>query len=220
MVKRLIGLMLVVLFLCPAFVSGLSEERPSGIIGKVTTEKGPLKLRSKPGDKGRVLDEIPNGTCLLVLSEGESWHEVQYQEQTGYCKAALITLFRDADASLLNYRILRKGDAGSDVLAMKKRLQELGYIRKGSELTDTYDDTMAGRVKLFQRQIEMTEDGIASQELQAYLFSDKAPACTQKLPQIRSRVASPDGAKKEICGCCMGEGCECCGNKGWIYCWD
>ena len=30
-------------------------------LGKVITEKGPLKLRTKPDDDGRVLDEIPNG---------------------------------------------------------------------------------------------------------------------------------------------------------------
>ncbi len=36
-------------------------EKQTGIVAKVTTEKGPLKLRSKPDDDGRVLDEIPNG---------------------------------------------------------------------------------------------------------------------------------------------------------------
>ena len=61
----------------------------------------------------------------------------------------------------------------------------------------------------------MTEDGIASQELQAYLFSDKAPACTQTLPRVRTRVPQ-SGESPVICGCCFGEGCECCGFTGWI----
>ena len=111
--------------------------------------------------------------------------------------------------------MLNKGDKGDDVLALKKRLQELGYIRNGSKTTDVYNDVAIERVKLFQRQTGMTEDGIASQELQAYLFSDKAPVCGQVLPKARYPVKT--GQNRVICGCCMGEGCECCGYTGWIY---
>ena len=53
------------------------------------------------------------------------------------------------------------------------------------------------------------------QELQAYLFSDKAPACSQTLPRIRTKVA--DKSSRMICGCCMGDGCECCNFTGWVY---
>ena len=39
------------------------------------------------------------------------------------------------------------------------------------------------------------------------LFSDRAPKCDQKLPAARSPVLSEgNGLRKEICGCCMGEG--------------
>ena len=96
------------------------------------------------------------------------------------------------------------------------RLQELGYIRSGSDLTNVYNDVTVERVILFQRQIGITEDGVASQELQAYLFSEKAPVCGQKLPKVRSRVVSQEGSKRIFCGCCMGEGCECCHFTGWI----
>ena len=111
--------------------------------------------------------------------------------------------------------MLRDGDRGDDVLALKKRLQELGYIRSGASLTNRYTQETAQRVTLFQRQTGMTEDGVAWQELQAYLFSDRAPACNQTLPRIRTKVADPD--KRVVCGCCMGDGCECCNFTGWIY---
>ena len=123
-------------------------------------------------------------------------------------------LLKDADPSILDYRVLNRGDKGDDVLRLKKRLQELGYIRGGSELTNVYNDVAAERMTLFQRQTGMTEDGVASQELQAYLFSDKAPVCGQTLPRIRSRVGG--SGKRVICGCCMGEGCECCNFTGWV----
>ena len=193
-----------------------SAEGIRGVVAKVTTEKGPLKLRCEAGNSARVLAEIPNGTCILVLKEGKEWSQVVSGNQTGFCRTGFLTFLRGADPSLLNYRVLRKGMKGNDVLAVKQRLQELGYIRGGSELTNVYNETLAERMILFQRQTGMTEDGIASQELQAYLFSDRAPVCTQTLPRIRSRVVSQSAENREICGCCMGEGCECCGFKGWI----
>ena len=213
MKKLLSGFLALLLVLTPAVLC--AGEASGGIVAKVTTPKGPLKLRASADGKSRVLDEIPNGTCLLVLEEGNAWCRVSWQERTGWCKTSCLILLRDADLSLLDYRVLNKGDKGEDVLALKRRLQELGYIRKGSELTNVYNDVTAERVILFQRQTGMTEDGIASQELQAFLFSDRAPVCGQALPRVRSRVASGE-EKRVICGCCMGEGCECCGFTGWI----
>ena len=211
--KKLFALMLAAILLFSGFA--LAEES-TGTVAKVTTRKGPLKLRSSSDGRGRVLAEIPNGTCLLVTEEDEAWCRVSYRGQYGYCKTDFLTLLRDADLSLLDYRVLHKGDKGEDVLALKQRLQELGYIREGSDLTGAYNDVTVERVILFQRQLGIPEDGVASQELQAYLFSEKAPVCGQKLPKVRSRVASQDGERHIFCGCCMGEGCECCHFTGWI----
>ena len=33
--------------------------------------------------------------------------------------------------------------------------------------------------------------------------------------QLTTRVLSGSG-KRMICGCCMGEGCECCKFTGWV----
>ena len=207
--RKIILFLLCILLLPPA--AGGAEE-----IAKVTTAQGPLKLRASASADARVLCEIPNGTCMQLLEEGADWCRVCWNDQTGYCSAAYLTLLRNADAALLDYRVLRQGDLGDDVLAVKQRLQELGYIRSGSELNNHYNDILTERIILFQRQTGMTETGIASQELQAYLFSDRAPVCTQTLPQIRTPVRS-DTRNRVICGCCWGEGCECCNFTGWIY---
>ncbi|MCR4707294.1 MAG: peptidoglycan-binding protein [Clostridiales bacterium] len=210
----------VIMWLVICSLAG-AEERgfllESGVVGKVITGKGPLRLRTKADENSTVVTEIPNGTYLLVQEEGEKWCLCEWKDKSGYCRADYVTILRDADHALLNYRILRKGDKGDDVIALKERLQELGYIRSGSVLTNVYNDTLASRVILFQREMGMTEDGVATQETQAYLFSDRAPVCTQKLPRIRSQTRKADGTRrKEICGCCMGEGCECCDFTGWI----
>ena len=214
--KGLAGLIILMLLFTAAFpLSVHGEEQPDSIAAKVSTEKGALKLRKTAGPKGKVIGEIPNGTCILVTKEAEDWCEVSWNGQTGYCKTEFLILYRGADLSLLDYRVLRDGDKGDDVIALKQRLQELGYIRSGAALTNRYTQETAQRVILFQRQTGMTEDGVAWQELQAYLFSDKAPACNQARPRIRTKVA--DKGNRMICGCCMGEGCECCNFTGWVY---
>jgi len=219
--KRTAAGLLVFLLLCAAVLFAFAEETPdspSGIVAKVTTPKGPLKMRAKPSPKGRVITYVPNGSCLLVIEEDEAWCLCRWEGKTGYCGTEYLTLLREADPGILEYRVLRQGDKGEDVLALKRRLQELGYIRPGSTLTNIYNDVLAERVTLFQRQTRMTEDGVASQELQAYLYSDRAPQCSQNLPAVRSPVMNEgNGLRRVMCGCCMGEGCECCGNTGWIY---
>ncbi len=216
MKRWIIRFIICVLLFLTVFLFSTAEES-NGTVAKIITEnKGPLKLRESAGNKARILDEIPNGTCLLVIRQDNSWCQVIYNEQTGFCKTEFLKFFPEADHSMLTYRVLKPGDRGEDVLALKRRMQELGYIRSAATLTDRYTDEMKGRVVLFQRQTGMTKDGIASQELQAYLFSDKAPVCTQTLPRPRSKVISADNTNRVICGCCMGEGCECCGFTGWI----
>ena len=184
----------------------------------MTTAKGPLKMRAKASDRSTVILSVPNGTCLLVREEGTEWCLCEWNGKTGYCSTSFLTILRDADPRMLDYRVLRQGDKGDDVLAVKQRLQELGYIRAGKTLTNVYSVVLAERIMLFQRQIGVTEDGTASQELQAYLFSERAPQCSLDLPAARSPMKNGNnGLHREVCGCCMGEGCECCGFTGWIY---
>ena len=96
----LISVITVFLFLCIS-----SAEDHPGIVAKVTTKKGPLKMRESADTKGRVLTEIPNGTCILVLQEDEIWCQVSYQDQPGYCRTEFLTLLREADPAMLEYKL-------------------------------------------------------------------------------------------------------------------
>jgi hypothetical protein len=116
-------------FLAMAFmlVSFSEAEEKTEIIAKITTEnKGPLKLREKESRKSQVLTEIPNGACVLVTEEGETWCRVIYQGLEGYCMTEFLSFLREADPSMLEYRVLKNGDKGEDVLTLKKRMKELG----------------------------------------------------------------------------------------------
>ena len=217
MKKAFLAILLAVF--CLSCLSPALAESPAseaeGFVAKVTSGKRALTLREKKGTSKAVV-RVPEGTCLLVVEESPEWCLCEYTGKQGWCRSEYLTFLRDADLAILNYRVLEKGDAGDDVLALKARLQDLGYIRSGSTLTNVCNDTLVERIILFQRQLGITEDGVVSQELQAYIFSDKAPECTQTLPRIRAHVPIGDTGRREICGCCMGEGCECCDFKGYI----
>lgn len=75
--------------------------------------------------------------------------------------------------------ILKEGSTGSEVLAMKKRMQELGYFTAGASLSENYNATTTERVKLFQKVNGLTQTGIADTELLLLLYSDAAKANPQ-----------------------------------------
>ena len=70
----------------------------------------------------------------------------------------------------MNYCTLQSGDCGDDVIELKKRLMELGYFRDDSKMTNRYNDTLVGRVKMFQRQNGFEETGIATPDMQVLLM--------------------------------------------------
>ena len=67
-----------------------------------------------------------------------------------------------------SYNVCAKGE---DILAIKKRLKELGYYSKGSSLGSTYNDTMVERVKLFQIDNKLEATGILDYSTLLLLFS-------------------------------------------------
>ena len=119
--KRLFVLAVSILLIAVLCVS-LAEDR-AGLVARVVTKKGPLKMRVSAGEKGRVTDEIPNGTCILVLQEDETWCRVSYRDRPGYCKTEFLTLLREADPSILEYRVLQKGDKGDDRAFLHRNTQ-------------------------------------------------------------------------------------------------
>ena len=146
MKRRKTAAFLALVILLSSVFAACSAEDGAGMVAKVTTLKGPLKMRAKASSRGRVIASIPNGSCLLVLEEDEKWCLCRWNEKTGYCGTESLPMLREAEPGLLDYRVLRQGDRGEDVLALKRRLQDLGYIRSGSVLTrsEAEADTQTG----------------------------------------------------------------------------
>ena len=182
MKKKMAVLLMLILSVSTAVLHGTCEEIQT-IIAVVTTKKGPLKIRQEPNRNARELDEIARGTYVTILESGEEWCKVSYGIKTGYAMTCFLTIQENADADVMNYCTLQSGDCGDDVIELKKRLMELGYFRDDSKMTNRYNDTLVGRVKMFQRQNGFEETGIATPDMQVLLFSEDAKVNEEPLPK-------------------------------------
>ena len=81
---------------------------------------------------------------------------------------------REGGPASIVYETLKRGSKGDDVLAMKVRLQELGYFKQGAELSESYNDTCAERVKQFQKVNGLPQTGTADHETLTLLYSEEA----------------------------------------------
>ena len=68
---------------------------------------------------------------------------------------------------------IEKGQEGEDVLALQKRLMELGYLAI-DEPTSYFGNATKYALKLFQRQHELQQDGICGNDTIALIYSDEA----------------------------------------------
>ena len=75
---------------------------------------------------------------------------------------------------LLPFSALSWGSSGSEVAAMQRRLNELGYSCGGEN--GTFGAGTLRAVRYFQDALELPQNGIATVELQNRLFSQDAPA--------------------------------------------
>lgn len=219
----LLGLILCVIIISACPLDSYGEEISASIIAEVTTERGPLKLRKEPKKSAKVLAELERGSYITVLEIGEKWCLVDDGIRQGYAMTQFLTIQEDADESLLNYHTLQNGDCGDEVVALKQRLMELGYFRADGKITNRYNDTLIQRLKMFQKQNGLEEDGVATPRVQALLFSEEAKENTEPIPALPTHYrkagssSSDDGWKKVVCDCCGGSGCDCCDYTGWIW---
>ena len=207
------------------------------MIAQVTTEVGPLNMRNQPEAGATILLRIPNRSLVTVISQDDVFWEITYGDTHGYAMHEFLTM-TDYTEDILHYQVLYRGNSGDDVLAIKERLLELGYYREGSTMNNNYNATCVARMMMFQRQNGLTENGIATAEAQAKLFSDSAAANAEELPKVMtsSYIVSSSSSSTDptngidenfdwdqwmlenpgVCPCCFGSGCSCCNFTGKI----
>lgn len=80
--------------------------------------------------------------------------------------------FTYTEEKLAQYHTLNVGDRNADVLALRKRLYELGYYAKPNE-NALYTESTADVVRMFQQDCGLEETGTADPYTQALLFDDR-----------------------------------------------
>ena len=76
-----------------------------------------------------------------------------------------------AAASNTEYKTLREGDIGNEVVELQDCLKQLGYL---AEITGIYDNATTVAVRAFQQNNGLTVDGVAGADTQAKLYSNSA----------------------------------------------
>ena len=78
---------------------------------------------------------------------------------------------------------LKSGMESEAVMALQKRLSELGYL-KIDEFTTRYGPATQRAVTLFQKQNDLSADGIAGEQTLARIYADDAKVCTLPLSGV------------------------------------
>lgn len=99
-------------------------------------------------------------------------HAIQKEIESEITKRSAIVA-ESAVPPKSEYIALMPNDRGASVLALKARLQELGYLA-GAQSNDVYTGNTKAAVKEFQTLNGLAADGVASAETQEILFSDAA----------------------------------------------
>lgn len=156
---------------------------------EVTTDKGHLNMRISPKSSGTVLKRIPNHTIVLVIEPDDDWSKIAYDGKEGYVISDYLSILDD-----LPYSTLEQGAHGKEVLNLKKRLQELGYFRSGAaDMTNSFTETLANRIMIFQQLNGLEQTGIATPELQAFIFWGNALKNDGYLPPAPYYVSGNNG---------------------------
>ena len=83
-----------------------------------------------------------------------------------------------------DYRTLKEGMSGEDVVALKLRMFELGYYYSDN-VSDAYNSLMAKRIAWLQQRNGLEETGVATPELQTLIYaSDVIPAEDVPTPAV------------------------------------
>jgi len=103
---------------------------------KVVTAKGTLNMRSEARDKAKILTRLRKGAFVRIVDDQGEWTKIQYKGRFGYVKASFL---EEIDQTL--YSRITKEDKGNTVLALKRALHKLGYLKSG-DVNTRFDKAM------------------------------------------------------------------------------
>ncbi|MDO4266194.1 MAG: peptidoglycan-binding protein [Eubacteriales bacterium] len=133
-------------------------------------------LLSACGGNGRMAENAAASPSEIVIDAGsaEEGQPIVRMDLDGAVLPVLPDITTAEDNSQLAPAYLRKGDQHEVVKQLQQRLMNLGYM-DNDDPTNFYGDATAVAVRHFQRQNEITQDGICGTETWDKIFSASAP---------------------------------------------
>ena len=191
MLTALIAALTILVCAIPVSVFAASDAEPTEtpeIVGSypyTTKTRVKVNLRARRSTRSTLLKKIPAGAEITVSAVKGSWAEVQYKKYSGYVMTEYIvvktvqkikvtptptpvpTLSPEEDTG--GYRILQKGDEGSNVKALQEALIELGYLKGTAD--GKFGKGTEEAVIAFQQKNDYPATGIMDANIQAYLYT-------------------------------------------------
>ena len=156
-----------------------------------------VKLRKVAQTEGEVILTIPAGSVVTVYDRtSNGFAKVKYDGKTGYCVDTHINLANipapTPQPGAEKYTELKNGSEGAAVTALQSALAELGYLEE-EDVDGKFGSKTEEALKVFQKRNGLTQDGIASQDLQLKLYED-TPKDTRGYRQYVRTVPPVAGA--------------------------
>ena len=156
-----------------------------------------VKLRKVAQTEGEVILTIPAGSVVTVYDRtSNGFAKVKYDGKTGYCVDTHINLANipapTPQPGAEKYTELKNGSEGAAVTALQSALAELGYLEE-EDVDGKFGSKTEDALKVFQKRNGLTQDGIASQDLQLKLYED-TPKDTRGYRQYVRTVPPVAGA--------------------------
>ena len=156
-----------------------------------------VKLRKVAEAEGEVILTIPAGSVVTVYDRtSNGFVKVKYDGKTGYCVETHINLANipapTPQPGAEKYTELKNGSEGAAVTALQSALAELGYLEE-EDVDGKFGRKTEDALKVFQKRNGLTQDGIASQDLQLKLYED-TPKDTRGYRQYVRTVPPVAGA--------------------------
>lgn len=110
----------------------------------VATEKGTLNMRAEPKDNAKVLKKLARESIVTIDEELDGWTKIRYGSTDGYVMSKYLQ-----EVTELPYPTLTKDDKSDAVLAFKRSLHKLGYI-KSEEINTRFDAVLESALTKLQ----------------------------------------------------------------------
>lgn len=173
----------VALLLCVVLVSLLMMPAALAARSGVTTDK--VVLRKSADKNAKVLQSLPKGEDVDVLSTSGSWYRVRYGQFTGYIMKKYVSVSGSSETTGSNESksekiralgnppgAMRIGDDNSDVKKLQQALRILGYY--DGRIDGDYGRGTTAAVKAYQKDHKLEADGIAGRGTVKSIFGSCA----------------------------------------------